>query len=82
MAAPALAVYRPRAPEHTLLWQCVRDHLPAFLAQAAEADRAVPDSVREELEGFSTCGRLQEGFARVKADRKDKRPRPFAGGSR
>ena len=66
MAAPALAVYRPRAPEHTVLWQCVRDHLPAFLAQAAEAGRAVPDFVREELEGFLRCGILEEGFARVK----------------
>ena len=61
----ASVVYRPRRPEETVLYQCVREHLPAFLAQTAEADRPLPDFVRRELEGLLACGILEHGFARV-----------------
>ena len=59
-------VYRLREPEHTVLWQCVREHLPAFVARTAEANRALPDFVRKEFEGFLACGILERGFARIR----------------
>jgi hypothetical protein len=46
----------------------VRDHLPTFLAHAAESDRPVPTFVREEFERFLRCGVLEEGCAVVKCE--------------
>jgi len=57
----ATAIYERRVPEHTILWQCVSEHLPAFLAQAAEAERVLPRFVIKELEGFLDCGVLERG---------------------
>jgi hypothetical protein len=62
----AAFVYQRHEPENTVLYQCIQEHLPAFLAQAARADRDVPSFVLKELEAFLRCGRLEEGFARVK----------------
>ena len=59
------AVYERREPEHTVLWRCVREHLPAFLSRAADTGGSVPAHVRDELERFLTCGILEEGFARI-----------------
>lgn len=67
MAAHAV-VYTRREPEHTVLWGCVDEHLPRFLARAAEAERALPQYVRKELEAFLDCGRLERGFARVRCE--------------
>jgi len=41
-----------REPEHTVLWQCVKEHPPTLLATAAEVDRPVPDFMRREFEAF------------------------------
>jgi hypothetical protein len=57
--------YQRREPEHTELWQCVREHWPEFLAQAANDDRTLPKHVLKEFEGFMNCGLLEKGFARV-----------------
>jgi hypothetical protein len=61
-------VYTRREPEHTALWQCVEEHLPQFMARAAEAERALPQYVRKELAAFLDCGRLDRGFARVRCE--------------
>lgn len=61
----APVVYERRAPEHTVLWACVNEHLPAFRARAAEEERTLPSFVDRELEGFLRCGLLEHGFARV-----------------
>jgi hypothetical protein len=58
-------VYTPR-PEGTALYECVREHLPRFLARADEQERPVPSFVRKELEGLLHCGKLEEGFVRVR----------------
>jgi hypothetical protein len=64
----AVPIYQRREPEHTVLWQCVKEHLPTFLAATAEADRPVPDFVREEFERFQKCGMLEEGCAVVRCE--------------
>ena len=64
-SASVPVVYTPR-PEGTALYQCVREHLPRFLARAAEQERPVPGFVRKELEGLLHCGKLEEGFVRVR----------------
>ncbi len=58
-------VYQPREPPHTVLWQCVQEHLPAFLAEVAESERSLPGFVKKELEAFLACGRAELGFSRV-----------------
>jgi hypothetical protein len=65
---PSIAVYQRREPEHDVLWQCVKEHLPAFLAKAEMTERSVPKYVRLEFERFLTCGVLEEGCAVVRCE--------------
>jgi hypothetical protein len=60
LAAPR--AYQRRRPEETTLYRCVEEHLPAFLAQAEEAERPVPKVVRREFEAYLGCGILDRGF--------------------
>lgn len=46
----------------------MQEHLPAFLDQATDVDRFVPEYVRQELERFLTCGLLEEGCAVVRCE--------------
>ena len=57
----ATAIYERRVPEHSVLWQCVTEHLSTFLAKAAEVERTLPRFVIKELEGFLHCGLLEPG---------------------
>jgi len=61
----ALAVYRRREPQKTVLYQVLQEHWSAFLAKCDEADRCVPSFVRKEIESFLDCGVLERGFARA-----------------
>ena len=75
--------YRPREPTTTALFQLLSEHLPAFLAEADAADRCVPAFVREELEGFLSCGILEHGFAIVACRQcREDRLVPFSCGGR
>jgi hypothetical protein len=56
------AIYRPRRPRASPLWQCVRRHLPELRA-SGRVRRAIEESV---LERFLECGDLQRGFARIR----------------
>lgn len=63
-AAPV--IYRRRQPENGTLYQAVAEHLPAFLAAAEQAERAVPKFVRREFEAFLGCGLVEKGAVRVR----------------
>ncbi len=56
------AVYRPRKPRASPLWQCVNRHLPELRA-AGRVRRAVEENV---LERYLECGDLHRGFARIR----------------
>jgi hypothetical protein len=56
------ALYRPRNPRRSPLWQCVRHHLGELRA-SGRIRRAVERNV---LERFLECGDLHRGFARVR----------------
>ena len=56
------AVYRPRRPRASPLWQCVNRHLPELRA-AGRVRRAVEENV---LERYLECGDLHRGFARIR----------------
>jgi len=62
----APVIYHRREPEKTVLYQCVEKYWPTLLAHAEQADRPVPDFVRREFENYLLCGRLEEGFVRVR----------------
>ena len=62
MEAERSAIYRPRRPRASPLWQCVRRHLPELRA-SGRVRRAVEKNV---LERFLDCGDLHRGFARIR----------------
>jgi ribosomal protein S27E len=60
--------YGRHRPERTLLYQLVEQHYPAFRELRAAADRPLPDCVQQEFEAYLKCGRLEEGFLRVRCE--------------
>src|SRR5271169_3018021 len=60
--------YARHRPERTLLYQLVEQHYPAFRELRAAADRPLPDFVQQEFEAYLKCGRLEEGFLRVRCE--------------
>jgi hypothetical protein len=60
--------YARHRPEATLLYQLVEQHYPAFRALRASADRPLPDYVQREFDAYLKCGRLEEGFLRVRCE--------------
>ena len=66
--------YRRREPEHSVLYQVVREQLETFLDHRQDQGRPVPRFVERELRGFLECGILAHGFVRLYCDacRKDR----------
>jgi ribosomal protein S27E len=60
--------YSRHRPERTLLYQLVEQHYPAFRELRAAADRPLPDFVQQEFDAYLKCGRLEEGFLRVRCE--------------
>jgi len=46
----------------------VEQHYPAFRELRAETVRPLPGYVQEEFEAYLKCGRLEEGFLRVRCE--------------
>ena len=62
--------YARHRPEATLLYQLVEQHYSAFRELRAEAGRPPPDYVQQEFDAYLKCGRLGEGFLRVRRRRR------------
>ncbi len=61
--------YSRHRPERTLLYEIVAQHYSAF-REAREAEgRPSSRHVQEEFEAYLKCGRLEEGFLRVRCER-------------
>lgn len=60
--------YARHRPEATLLYQLVERHYPAFREMRAEAGRSLPDYIEQEFDAYLKCGRLEEGFLRVRCE--------------
>ena len=68
---PAFDLVEPGSggrPERALLYQLVEHHYPTFRELRAAADRPLPDFVQQEFDAYLTCGRLEEGFLRVRCE--------------
>jgi len=60
--------YTRHRPEATLLYRLVEQHYPALRELRAAAGRALPDYVEAEFDAFLKCGRLEEGFLRLRCE--------------
>ena len=60
--------YAQHRPESTLLYQLVEQHYPEFRDLRAREGRPLPAYVQEEFEAYLKCGRLEEGFLRVRCE--------------
>lgn len=60
--------YTQHRPESTLLRQLVEQHYPDFRELRAREGRPLPDYVQEEFDAYLKCGRLEEGFLRVRCE--------------
>jgi hypothetical protein len=61
-------LYQRHRPEKTLLYQLVSKHYPVFRQQLAEKGRILPGYVQREFEDYLKCGRLENGFLRVRCE--------------
>ena len=55
-------------PEQTLLYQLVEQYWPEFQTQLSETGRFLPRHVTREFENYLACGRLENGFLRVRCE--------------
>ena len=55
-------------PEQTLLYQLVEQNWPEFQTQLSETGRFPPRDVTREFEDYLGCGRLENGFLRVRCE--------------
>jgi hypothetical protein len=60
--------YERHRPERTLLYQIIEQHDPDFLSAMDAQDRPLPGYVQAEFEAFLQCGRLEQGFLRVRCE--------------
>ena len=61
-------VYERHRPECTLLYQLVQEYYPALKAHLAAQGTTLPRYVEREFEDYLKCGRLEQGFLRVRCD--------------
>jgi len=54
-----------RRPEETVLYQLLEKHWASF-KQETEEHGGLPSFVKDEVEGYLRCGRLEYGFLRAK----------------
>jgi hypothetical protein len=55
-------------PEHTLLYQLVERHYPAFLTELTSHAHTLPKYVCQEFEDYLKCGHLEHGFLRSRCE--------------
>ncbi len=60
--------YARHRPEHTLLYHIIEQHYPAFREVRASEGRPLPRHVQDEFDAYLKCGRLEEGFLRVRCE--------------
>ena len=60
--------YERHRPERTLLYQLVEQHYPEFAEAMAAQGKRLPAYVEREFEDYLKCGRLEQGFLRVRCE--------------
>lgn len=62
------ARYKRHQPELTLLYQIVETYYPEFLDLMESQARSLPNHITKEFEAYLKCGRLEQGFLRVRCE--------------
>ncbi len=60
--------YERHQPEQTLLYQLVQEYYPVFKSSLEDQGQSLPRYVQREFEDFLQCGRLENGFLRVRCE--------------
>ena len=60
--------YKRHQPEQTLLYQLVQEYYPVFKSSLEDQGQSLPRYVQREFEDFLQCGRLENGFLRVRCE--------------
>ena len=60
--------YARHRPETTLLYRLVEQNYPSFRQLRSMEGRSLPDYVQQEFDAYLKCGRLEEGFQRVRCE--------------
>lgn len=60
--------YARHRPEQTLLYQLIERHWPEFQSYLSENGSVLPRHVRREFDEYLECGRLENGFLRVRCE--------------
>ena len=68
MMSGASPAYDRHKPEQTLLYQLVEHYRPEFQTQLNEIGRFLLRHVTREFEDYLACGRLENGFLRVRCN--------------
>jgi ribosomal protein S27E len=68
MAGGNVFSYARHQPEHTLLYQLIERYWPEFQSHLSETDRCLPRHVAREFDEYLECGRLENGFLRVRCE--------------
>ena len=66
--APGHATYERHRPKQTLLYQLIERYWPEFQSYLREAGRCLPRHVTREFNEYLKCGRLENGFLRVRCE--------------
>ena len=57
------AVYRPRRPEKTVLFQVIKKYYKTWAKKSENCDKKIPFYVHKEFKSYLKCGILAHGFA-------------------
>ena len=60
------ATYERHRPEQTFLYKLVEQHYPALKEQLEAQGKRLPLHVHQEFDAYLKCGRLENGFLRVR----------------
>ena len=63
------ADYERHRPEQALLYQLIEAHYPDLVEQLDQQGKCLPEHVHREFEAYLKCGRLEQGFLRVRCDK-------------
>ena len=61
-------VYARHRPERTLLYPLVQAYYPALKAHLSAQGTRLPGYVEQAFEDYLKCGRLEQGFLRVRCE--------------
>ena len=60
--------YKRHQLELTLLYQIIETRYPEFLGYMESQGKTLPNNIKKEFEAYLKCGRLKQGFLRVRCE--------------